>query len=262
MTPFQDSDTLHTMGDAQEHSGLIFFPFTNNLLSSLCEMLSQEPWHKGLAQVVIDILETYLILKQSDLCYGFGVCPNHTGIMERVGQGLRHIHVCHRACSAHTVPVLHKKVSLSRNYTHISALGLRNTFHPSLQVKKKWPQLKYELCIWARVPSKSSFCFQQKAWFFCRWNVARMKQTSWREEHLAGMLKWLPSAESSITWSQFPLLLITTPIAPLRNRERKTSGTISPLLSIQSSNIIKEKKKKKNQTQSNTKPHFQKSRRD
>lgn len=41
------------MDDAQEHSGLIFFPFTNNLLSSFCEMLSQEPWQKGHAQVVI-----------------------------------------------------------------------------------------------------------------------------------------------------------------------------------------------------------------
>lgn len=95
-------------------------------------MLSQEPWHKGRAQVVIDILEIYLILKQSDLCSGVGVCPSHIGIMEIVGQEPRHIHVCHGACSAHIVPVLHRKVSLSHYYKHISALGLRNTFHPSL----------------------------------------------------------------------------------------------------------------------------------
>lgn len=124
------------MDDAREHSGLIFFPFTNNLLSSFCEMLSQEPWHKGHAKVVIDILETYLILQQSDLCSEVGICPSHIGIMEKVRQGLRHIHMCLGACSAHIVPVLHRKVSLSHNYTHLSALALRNTFHPSLQVKK------------------------------------------------------------------------------------------------------------------------------
>lgn len=91
-------------------------------------MLSQEPWHKGLAQVVIDILEMCLILKESDLCSGVGVCPSHTDIVKRAELGPRHIHMCHGACSAHIVPVLHKKVSLSHNYTHISALGLRNTF--------------------------------------------------------------------------------------------------------------------------------------
>lgn len=86
MTQFQDSDRLHTTGDAQEHFGFIFFPFTNNLLFSLCEMLSQEPWHKGLAQVVIDILEMYLILKQSDLCSGVGVCPSHTELWKELGR--------------------------------------------------------------------------------------------------------------------------------------------------------------------------------
>lgn len=103
------------------------------------------------------------------------------------------------------------------------------------------------------VPSKSSFCFQQMAWFFCRWNVARMKQTSWREEHLAEMLKWLPSAESSITWSQFPLLLITTPIAPLRNTERENLWLNIPTFVY--SKFKHHKGKKKNQTGSSRKPH-------
>lgn len=134
-------------------------------------------------------METYLILQQSDLCSEAGACPSHTGIMEKVGQGLRHIHMCLGACSAHIVAVLHRKVSLSHNYTHISALALRNTFHPSLQVKKKMVSIKIRVLHLGSFPSKSSFCFQQMACFFCRWKVARMKQTSWREEHLAGMRK-------------------------------------------------------------------------
>lgn len=95
MTWFQDPDTLHTMCYVQQHF-LLFFPFTNNLLFSCSEMLSQEPgrdvqdlpqktWHKALAQVVIDILETYLILRQSDQCSRVGGCQDYIGIRERVG---------------------------------------------------------------------------------------------------------------------------------------------------------------------------------
>lgn len=108
------------------------------------------------------------------------------------------------------------------------------------------------------VPSKSSFCFQQMAWFFCRWNVARMKQTSWREEHLAEMLKWLPSAESSITWSQFPLLLITTPIAPLRNTERENLWLNIPTFVYSKFKHHKEKKKIKLDPAENPTPKVQK----
>lgn len=89
--------------------------------------------------MVIDILETYLILRQSDQCSRIGGCQVYIGIREisedsRVGT-FTWLLLYHGDCSAHVVPELHRKTSFSLNYTHISALGFRNTFHASLQVK-------------------------------------------------------------------------------------------------------------------------------
>lgn len=59
--------------------------------------------------------------------------------------------------------------------------------------------------------------------------------------------------------SQFPLLLITTPIAPLRNREKENLWQNIPTFVYSK---FKHHKEKKNQTQPNKKLPTQKSRRD
>lgn len=43
--------------------------------------------------------------------------------------------LCHGVRIINNVPERHWKASLSFSYTHVSAPGFRNTFHPSLQVK-------------------------------------------------------------------------------------------------------------------------------
>lgn len=174
---------------------LFFFPFTNNLLFSLCEMLSQEAWHKGLAQVVIDILEMYLILKQSDLCSGVGVCPSHIELWKELGRDWGTF-TCVMGLAVCILSQCYIGKCPSPIITPIYLLLDSGTLSTP---GKKTASIKIWVLHLGSIPSKSSFCLQQMAWFFCRWKVARMKQTSRREEHLAGMLKWLPSAELSIT---------------------------------------------------------------